>query len=286
MCSNNKVRFIFTIGESTGYRIIKELVKNKSIHTKAIISSSRNYDNLIKDICKKKNIPFFNKQNFKNKILIIKNIAMECDYLFSIYSSIIIPEEILLSLNKYSINLHPGSLPYYAGKNCVSGAIYNNETDFGITIHKMTKEIDAGDIIFTKRVRINKNDTAFSLMEKLKLVSIKSVNEFLKKTNNLTKVKSIKNNIKKRKKFPKYIPNNGLVSAYMSFDVLEKIYRASYFGPHESPWGNIKFKYKSKIYKIRKMIKIKKINDDYGIKKVDKNSYKLNNKRFTYILYI
>ena len=286
MHSNNKVRFIFIIGESTGYRIIKELVKNKSIHAKAIISSSKNYDGLIKDICKKKNIPFFNKQNFKNKILIIKNVATECDYLFSLYSSIIIPEEILSSLNEHSINLHPGLLPYYAGKNCVSGAIYNNETDFGITIHKMTKEIDAGDIIFTKKVRINKNDTSFSLMEKLKLVSIQSVNEFLKKTNNLAKVKSIKNNIKKRKKFPRYIPKNGLISAYMSFDVLERTYRASYFGPYESPWGNIKFKYKSKTYKIRKMTKIKKINDDYGIKKVDKNSYKLNNKHFTYILYI
>ena len=50
----------------------------------------------------------------------------------------------------------------------MSGAIYNFERQTGVTIHKMSNQIDGGKILFQKKIRINKDDTLFSVMNKLK----------------------------------------------------------------------------------------------------------------------
>ena len=66
-------------------------------------------------------------------------------YVFFIGWSWIIKEDII---NNYPcICLHPSPLPKYRGGSPIQNQIINNETMSAVTIFKMNKQIDAGDII-------------------------------------------------------------------------------------------------------------------------------------------
>ena len=59
-------------------------------------------------------------------------------------------------INKYTIiNLHPSILPKYKGLMTQKRMLINNEKEFGFTIHKVSKDLDSGDIISQKRKKIS-----------------------------------------------------------------------------------------------------------------------------------
>tara|TARA_B100001029_G_scaffold179827_2_gene191390 strand:+ start:4729 stop:5748 length:1020 start_codon:yes stop_codon:yes gene_type:complete len=61
-----------------------------------------------------------------------------------------IPSEII-SFPKYgSLNLHPSLLPKYRGPSPVHAAIKNGDDTFGVSIIKLSKDIDAGPIVAQK----------------------------------------------------------------------------------------------------------------------------------------
>lgn len=64
-----------------------------------------------------------------------------------------------------AINWHPGT-PQYPGIGCTNFAIYNGESEFGITCHHMLAQVDAGNIIEVKRFPVKENDTVYSLTQK------------------------------------------------------------------------------------------------------------------------
>ena len=70
------------------------------------------------------------------------------------------------------INIHPSLLPKFGGKgmwgNHVHEAVLENkETESGATVHFVTEEIDAGNIILQKSVQISENETSETLAEKV-----------------------------------------------------------------------------------------------------------------------
>ncbi|MBD3204697.1 hypothetical protein GF327_10480 [Candidatus Woesearchaeota archaeon] len=91
------------------------------------------------------------------------------DYLISYLSPWIIPEYILDKM-KFSINFHPGC-PKYPGIGCYNFAIYNQETEYGVTCHHMLPKVDSGSIIKVNRFRINKEIT----VKELKDISMKNM---------------------------------------------------------------------------------------------------------------
>ena len=70
------------------------------------------------------------------------------------------------------INIHPSLLPSYGGKGMYGSKIHNkviknNEKETGITIHYVSDQYDAGEIIFQKNISIEENDTVTTLEEKI-----------------------------------------------------------------------------------------------------------------------
>ena len=83
-----------------------------------------------------------------------------------IISLAIVRAEVVAAPTLGSFNLHPGPLPEYAGLNCVSWAIYEGASEYGVTLHEMVATIDAGDIISEVRFPIEPDDTPFTLATK------------------------------------------------------------------------------------------------------------------------
>jgi methionyl-tRNA formyltransferase len=65
------------------------------------------------------------------------------------------------------INIHPSLLPKYRGPTPVQSAILNGDTETGVSIIKLDKFLDHGPLIAQTKEKINENDTAKTLYERL-----------------------------------------------------------------------------------------------------------------------
>ena len=79
----------------------------------------------------------------------------------------VLPEEILDTPQYGSINVHSSLLPKYRGAAPINWAILNGETETGVSIMYMAKELDAGDIILQKTTAIRETENAQELTERL-----------------------------------------------------------------------------------------------------------------------
>lgn len=86
------------------------------------------------------------------------------DLLISFIGSWIIPDQLLQNASFAAINFHPGS-PEYPGTGCTNFAIYNGETEYGVTCHHMKAMVDSGNIIAVKRFPITNEDTVFGVTQ-------------------------------------------------------------------------------------------------------------------------
>ena len=99
--------------------------------------------------------------------------AMESvDYIISFCCPWILPNSILTLAEKAAINFHPAP-PKYPGIGGYNYAIYNEDTEYGCTVHYMKEVVDTGDIIDVKYVPTYRNDSIQALSERTKVYMIK-----------------------------------------------------------------------------------------------------------------
>jgi len=79
----------------------------------------------------------------------------------------ILPEDILNVPRYGSINVHASILPKYRGAAPINRAILDGETETGVTIMYMAKQLDAGDIISVRRTPIGPDENAEQLFARL-----------------------------------------------------------------------------------------------------------------------
>ena len=79
----------------------------------------------------------------------------------------ILPEWVL-NLPKYGcINVHGSILPKYRGAAPIQWAVINGETETGVTIMKMAKGLDTGDMLYCQKTAIFQDETAGELYDRL-----------------------------------------------------------------------------------------------------------------------
>lgn len=79
----------------------------------------------------------------------------------------LLPKELLLLPRFGCINVHASLLPKYRGASPIQWAVMNGEKESGVTIMHMAEQMDAGDIILSKEVRLSEEETAGSLHDRL-----------------------------------------------------------------------------------------------------------------------
>ena len=73
-------------------------------------------------------------------------------YVFFLGWSWIIPEPIVI--NNFCICLHPSPLPRYRGGSPIQNQIINNERESAVTLFKMDKGIDTGDVLYQEKISL------------------------------------------------------------------------------------------------------------------------------------
>lgn len=86
---------------------------------------------------------------------------------FAVVAYSILPRRLLAVPPQGSVNLHPSLLPAYRGAAPIVWALFNGETETGITTFRLNPRVDAGDLLLQERVGIGPEDTAGELEARL-----------------------------------------------------------------------------------------------------------------------
>lgn len=124
----------------------------------------RKYGSGLEVLGVKYNLPFSIEKDFSAEHVQALLEQIRPDFLFSICNSQILSNRILLS-TKQAINFHNSPLPKYAGSNACTWALLNGEIEFGVTFHKISPKIDAGDIFLQKIFPIDEHWSAGELLQ-------------------------------------------------------------------------------------------------------------------------
>ncbi len=157
----------------------------------------------------------------------------------------IIPQSVIDSFEYGILNIHPSLLPKYRGASPIINALLNGDTYLGISIIKLTKDLDAGDILMQKIFEIAVDDDNITLENKVSLLSSKMIVcavEFYKE--GLLKPFAQKGNVSYTKKFKK---NDALIN-FETDDAEFVVRKVKAFAGYLEAF----FYYKSKIYKVLK----------------------------------
>ena len=154
----------------------------------------------------------------------------------------IISQEIL-DLPKFgTINIHFSLLPKYRGASPVQWTLIKGEEFAGITIMKTDAGIDTGDIIVQKSLKIEKDDNAETLLDKLATLSIDPLFDVLKSFEDNT-VKFIKQG-DEFSYFPMLKKEDGLIDFNKTSSEIVGLVKGLYI------WPNAYFYLNDKIIKI------------------------------------
>ena len=86
----------------------------------------------------------------------------------------------LLTLPKLGcFNIHTSLLPKYRGAAPIQHALWNGDTSTGVSIQKMVKKMDAGDLVHEHPVGISPRETGGQLTTRLKFQAALACNDFL-----------------------------------------------------------------------------------------------------------
>lgn len=77
------------------------------------------------------------------------------------------------------VNVHPSLLPKYRGAAPISWALWNGETETGVSVIRIDEGEDSGPIFLQERVSIDPHETAFQLSERLARVGARLLKEVL-----------------------------------------------------------------------------------------------------------
>ena len=163
------------------------------------------------------------------------------DLLLNLHSLYLIHSKVLSAVRIGAFNMHPGPLPAYAGLNTVSWALYRGERNYGVTVHRMVPEIDAGEIAYQAFFPIEECDTPVSLTHKCIEAGIPLLVQLLGDASaSPVKIPAVQQDGHARKYFGKEVPQGGHLCWSRPADEIVNFVRACDYFPYRSPWGHPK----------------------------------------------
>lgn len=167
-------KVVACVDNNVGLRVLEYLLSDANSQIVFVIThpekNALRYREVF-NLCKKYHIPNVDiitaREEFERHFS-----DLPVDFLISIYFDYILDERFLSLPKLDAINLHPGYLPYNKGFYYYVWALLDG-TPAGVSMHKMTKEVDGGYIISQKRVIIENTDTGESIYKKHEEESIK-----------------------------------------------------------------------------------------------------------------
>lgn len=121
----------------------------------------------VKQLALTQNIPVYQPENFKNPESIAELTALQADLMVVIAYGLILPQAVIDAPKLACINVHGSLLPRWRGAAPIHRALMAGDDKTGVTIMKVVKKLDAGDMLYKVECPISVADTSSSLHDTL-----------------------------------------------------------------------------------------------------------------------
>ena len=118
-----------------------------------------------KEVALRHNIPVYQPVKIRKEYEFVKE--LKPDVIITLAYGQIVPQGLLDIPSLGCLNLHGSLLPKYRGAAPIQYALMNNDKVTGMTLMKMVKEMDAGEMYATEEVEIAEDDNSTSLFKKM-----------------------------------------------------------------------------------------------------------------------
>lgn len=136
---------------------------------------TNNQDANILKKAKEKNIPHYvvNDTLYEDKDVIFDKLLQEHNCKMVIFAGYMKKISSFLTSKYFIINSHPSLLPKYGGKGMYGRLVHesvvaNNESQSGVSVHRVNEHYDDGAILCQKKLLLEENETAESLECRIK----------------------------------------------------------------------------------------------------------------------
>lgn len=218
------MNLIFIGSQPIGHDCLNEIIR-LGINVKAVFTFNPDthevWKKSVEEIASKKNIPIY----FPEDLTVEKIKELKPDIILVIGYRKIFSQEIL-DIPKFGVfGIHASLLPHLRGQAPLNWAIINGDKETGVTLFKMDKGIDTGDIVDQKKISINIDDVIIDIKEKIKNMSVELISE------NILKIINNNCKFKKQMKNGTYgsarIPDDGLINWKLKTKKIHNLIRAS-----------------------------------------------------------
>lgn len=158
--------------------ILEALIKNPELEIVAVVTQPD------RKVGRKRKLtaPAVKKLALKHDLLVLqpeklsaseemqKIIDLKADLIITAAYGQYLPSKLLKAPKYDSINVHASLLPKYRGAAPIHYALLKGDEKTGVTIMYMEKEMDAGNIISQKEIKIEEEDDTGSLFKKLSIL--------------------------------------------------------------------------------------------------------------------
>ena len=139
----------------------------------------------VADFAKANNIKLFQVENINREPAILEELeGMKIDFILVLAFAQFLGSRILNMPRLGCFNIHTSILPKYRGAAPIQYALLNGDTSTGVSIQKMVKEMDAGDLVHFDEINIAPDENGESLYNRLKNQAAISTKALIEKIQN------------------------------------------------------------------------------------------------------
>jgi methionyl-tRNA formyltransferase len=134
---------------------------------------------------KDKKLPYFQTENINKEEVFLKELATKnIDCFIVLAFAQFLNDKLLAIPTLGAFNIHTSLLPKYRGAAPIQYALLAGDKSTGVSIQKMVKKMDAGDLVFDRHVDIHSLETGGLLYTRLKFNAALALNDFIQNLSN------------------------------------------------------------------------------------------------------
>lgn len=134
----------------------------------------------VKEFALANGIPVYQPASCRDEAVLEELRALEPDVIVVAAYGRLLPQALLDIPKTAIINVHSSILPQYRGAAPINWAVLNGDEETGVTIQYMAAELDAGDILLTKRTPVEPEEDAGQLCARLAVLGGEAASEALR----------------------------------------------------------------------------------------------------------
>ena len=179
-----RVRVLFAGGKAVGCGVLRSLIATTDVEVCGVIVNPNDtapdrWFPSATEIATERAISVYAPSNINTPESIAWIQQREADLIVVAYYDQILAAAIFSMPRLGCVNLHLAKAEAYRGCYPTTWALINGETETGVTMHRVTAEIDGGDILAEREVPIAPDDTGRSLYDKCTVAGVELFSEAL-----------------------------------------------------------------------------------------------------------